>query len=338
MKKIFIIATLLATFLVSCKKENNVTAESTAPERVSLSVGLANQELSLETKATISETNEKTIKSLQVLVFNSDGKLDAYGKGTSASLTLSTTTGQKDIYAVVNGENLSSVTTKAAFLATKSLLTNNTLSTASATDGLEMIGSVSQNITAASNVSITVNRLVARLSINGVKTRFSAPAYANATFKVKKAYLVNCAGDINFGKTAAPTLWLNKMANSGTEAPELTYHAYSTPVSVTNNTAPVSTPDLNFYTYQNNTNTDVSGGTWSARKTRIVIEAELAGEIVYYPITISNIEPNKTYTVTELTITRRGSSNPDIPVVSYDCTYNVVVGDWTSAFSGPETV
>ena len=66
---------------------------------------------------------------------------------------------------------------------------------------------------------------------------------------------------------------------------------------------------------------------WSARYTRLVVEATLGGEVMYYPVSLPEVLPNSAYEVT-LRVTRRGSPDPDIPVTGVAAEFKVDVQDW----------
>ena len=109
------------------------------------------------------------------------------------------------------------------------------------------------------------------------------------------------------------------------DAPTFTYEELSSPIKL-----PYSstwTADKYFYCYPNPTETDSSEETWSARRTRLVLEATLGGEVMYYPVTLPVIEPNSSYEVT-VKITRRGSPSPDIPVTGIAAEFSVDVQNW----------
>ena len=138
-------------------------------------------------------------------------------------------------------------------------------------------------------------------------------------------FITNVAGDINFGETASPTVWYNKMAYSSEQAA----FTYDAPASALANNASYSTAH-SFYAYPNPTVDDAEGGSWSARHTRLVIKVTLGTDVYYYPITLPALEANKSYEIDELILTRPGSDNPDKPVSFQDCTFQVNVVGWTT--------
>ncbi len=88
-----------------------------------------------------------------------------------------------------------------------------------------------------------------------------------------------------------------------------------------------------YYCYPNSTAKDSSDATVTTdedfvpRYTRLVLEAEIKGTLYYYPVSVPNIESNKNYEVS-LTITRLGSSHPDIPFYSEDQGFKINIKSW----------
>ena len=327
MKNLFSVAAVAASFMImSCNKANvPVPEEGLSDEKVELHVGLEGMPRGTKTTSTAGEAK---INSLQVFLFRTDGDLDAYGKAESGSVKVSTTTGMKDIFALVNAPDMSGVTKKAELLASVSELSANSLT------NFEMAGDISKEISASVSVTVPVKRIVGRVGIDRITNRFSAPAYQDAEFIVKRIYLVNVAGDINYGLTEAPAKWYNKVEYKA-ELPTLTADEQINK-SIAYNEG--MTGSHYYYCYPNPTSRDTNGGDWTPRYTRLVVETTLDGKTYYYPIDIPGIERNKTYTVTNLTITRPGSLDPDIPVTSYECTFGVEVQDWDTGFSKEDQI
>ena len=106
-----------------------------------------------------------------------------------------------------------------------------------------------------------------------------------------------------------------------------------------------------FYAFPTGTTDDHFGGSsFSARRTRLIVECEYNGSTCYYPITLPGLNPdssrgvlerNKVYTITNLTLTRPGSPDPDTPgdqVSSIQtCTFNITVQPWINGQTYTET-
>ena len=176
-------------------------------------------------------------------------------------------------------------------------------------------------------MEISVNRLASRIVVSKVTKAFKSTALNSLTFKIKRMYLVNASGEAKYGSPSTPVTWYNQKAfdeNLPDKLKALMFDNVDATVSSS------YTTKHTFYCYPNNTQTDVNDGEqFSARFTRLVIEAELGGEVCYYPINLPNLESNKSYNISEIEITKPGSTSPDEPVTAVDCKITLVVNDWT---------
>lgn len=306
-------------FLMSCTKDSVSTVDPSSSEAACpLTVGIRGSAATRST--TISADDEVRVSTLQVLVFRPDGALDAYGTVSDASeLTLSCTSGERTVYALVNAPTLSGVSTLRDFLATSTLLSDNSAS------AFQMVGSRTVTLPQAATVTIDVRRLVSRISLRKVTRAFVSPSLSAKSFTVDEVYVINVAGDNTFSLDAAPSVWYNKRAYGG-EMAAFTHDAPAAPLADGSSYTTVH----NFFAYPNPTDVDSSESTWSARHTRLVIKATLGTDTYYYPITLPALEPNRSYEIDNLTITRPGSDDPDVPVSFEDCTFDLNVVGWTA--------
>lgn len=319
----FATAFAVASILASCQNELENQTDY-AGQMVELNVALQGPDI--VSKATsIIGSNETKVSKLQVFVLDSQGTVESYKSVSASSLTLSTTTGSKELYALVNSPDCATVKNKTELLAAVSNFSDNSL------DSFAMVGSTKKTITSTdANAVIPVKRLVARISIGKITAAFSSPALAAKEFTVKKIYLINVAGDSNYGVSAAPSVWYNKMKYESSSVDSMTYDGGIN--AVVTSSAPHDVLHT-FYCYPNPTANDANAGTWSPRHTRLVIETTLGDKTYYYPITMPVIERNKTYSVTELVVTRPGSDDPDKPVSTEECTYSVSVEEWETGLA-----
>ena len=307
-KSIFAFAAALAA-LVACNKNEATPMQPQNQESLvpcELTVGISGA----MTKATgVTTDNEVKVNKLQIFVFRGDD-LDAYASVENAKeLTLSCTAGEREVYALVNAPDYSSVPGKAALLAKVSELSANTLT------NFEMVGSKSVTLPQTGTVSIDVNRIASRVVLKKITRNFTSAALQALDFTVDAIYLVNVAGNTSYDLTAAPSTWYNIAENKG----ELASLLADTP------TAPIAQgqaydTDHTFYAYPN----DLAVNT-----TRIVIETTLGTSKYYYPINLPEMAANKSYEIEEVVLTRPGSDNPDEPVSFADATFSINVIDWT---------
>ena len=325
-KMIFKTAGTLAMFsLCACEMTLPENAETTlSQERVPVRVSVSGT----GTKVT-DVGNEAAINNLQVFAFRSDGTLDAYSSYEGKELTLDCTVGQREFVAVANAGDLSKITTRSQLQSARSKLEDNSVS------GLVMTGSASKTLAESKNtVSISVSRLAARVSIRKITNGITIPGYASVPLVVKGIYLTNVAGDRPYVGSGTPSVWLNKLGNQG-DFP-LLLHSGTLSASVSKGNS-YSTAHY-FYCYPNTTSSDSSSSSWTPRYTRLVVEASLSGKTYYYPVSIPTIEANHTYDITELKITKLGSSSADQPVKTGSMTVTIQVKDWEKGSSTTVTI
>ena len=340
----------IAAIVCSCEPENDCLPcqeEKTATLNVSLDF-----ENDTQTKATsyvTSQTYETSVNNVQILVFDSTGALNAYvdADKSVAGITINTTAGSKTVWAVVNGPDLSSVTT-AAVLSSKAIDLGDNSTTASA--GFVMAGSTTCTVSSSTTTAIiTVNRFVSRVALAKV-TNSLPDSYGSLT--VNNVTLTNVVGNQNLAGAATPSTWYNKMGRKDgatassqiidgssylASCPTLTFKSISSSVANGSSLTP-STPYL-LYCYPNSTTTDATGwaSSFTARKTRLVVTATISGTKYYYPVVIDTPQRNTAYTV-ELTITGLGSTDPDKPVQKGTISAIVSVQGWASGAVYEETI
>lgn len=326
MKKTITAILLLPLALAGCHKQEPETPADGLTSEVTVEV----TDEAATRVTSVSAGDETRIQSLQVAVFGRDGQVEAYARSSGSTLTLNITCGTgKQFRAAVNcAADLSTAGTAAQWDATTVRLQD------CAKDRLPMYGYLTRDITADTRVSINVSRLVARVSVSSVKRSFEAPSLAAKTFSIRSVYLINAAGSTTLAG-GAPSLWLNRGRLEGGTADALLCDA-NINTSLTNG----SSYDVahSFYCCPNPTSSDSQGGTWSARRTRLVVEAQLDGVTMYYPVTLPQIQPNRTYTVSSLVITGKGASSPDAVIEKSTVSATVTIKDWASGATYTEKI
>ena len=346
--------------LTSCNKdivsENipNMPQEQVSEGQMILSLDFPE---AIQTKAvtayTTAQTYESQVNSVQILVFDSAGKIDKYynaGKTTSG-ISISTVTGAKTVWAVVNGPDLSSCGTMSALQSTAITLGGNNSTTAST--GFIMAGSASCTVgTSTVNCAITVSRFVSRVALVSVTNSLPA-SYGSLT--VNCAYLSNVVGNQNMAGNASAATWYNKFgrADESTQVsshiidgstykascPDLTYKSISGTAAVGASHTP-STPYL-FYCFPNSSTTAPAAfsTSFAAQRTVLVVKATVGGTAYYYPVVLDDAAParNSSYTV-GLTITGPGSTDPNQPVAKGNMSASITVSPWASGAVYNETI
>ena len=137
-------------------------------------------------------------------------------------------------------------------------------------------------------------------------------------------YAINVVGSQNLAGAAGSAPSLNVGSDKG-EVPALLSKTVNR--SISNGAAYTPAVPHLFYGYAN------AGAT----KTRLVVEADIAGRTYYYPVTMTSLERNKAYTVA-LTIRNLGSDDPDKPVEKGSVSVSISVAGWETGTSYDETI
>lgn len=303
-KKVFL-AALAAVAFTGCNEKEVGLMEEQGREKVQLTVRLPQ----VETKATGSPKDAQ-VNDAQIFIFDRNGIYETSAQGRGATVALTCTTGEKHIVALVNAPVQMSVKNIADLRARESDLKDCGL------ESIVMAGETTETLTASSTVTMSVERLAAKVSIAQIKPEFSLSQHRDLPFKVKAIYLINAAGKRAFLSANTPTTWYNKGSYIAATSPSFLYDAVSSDVIAQGESY---TNEHFFYCYPNATDT----------KTRLVVEAEIGGFIYYYPITLDEVAPNTSYAY-NLTITRLGSDSPDVPVQDGVVKFTVTVKDWTA--------
>ena len=259
---------------------------------------------------------EDAVEDLQIFVFGLNGQLQAYGHAEDDELTLTCTTGDKRVAAIVNAPLVgSNVTDETSLNALSSSFSENAVSR------FVMSGMETKKIESTGTVTVPVSRLVSKVVLTGVKNNFELDQHKGLDFKIKSAFLINTPKDRKFFSVSSPTGWINKgvsdisqiISSSGT----MMYQALNSDKVAHGSTY---APDCSLYCYPNPL---TSGMT----PTYLVVEATLGNALYYYPVDLPAMEANKCYNVA-LTVCRPGSSSPDVPVEKRDVLFDVQVKPW----------
>ena len=321
---------------LACSKENPSEQAAQQTQMATLEVNVSE---GVTTRATsVNDANIGTAeRDIQVLVFNSEGDLLAYGanEDSSTKVSLSIPTGTVECYAVVNSyDDLSVIATKTIFLKHISHLKDNDPTR------MEMLGSVTKSVVAGENsVSIAVKRFASKVQIDKITPAFTAPAHRAMEFKLTGIYLINVNGTCPYTMvpTAASesTSWYNKRKYVSGDCNHLITDKFSTHVIMQTSAGevtPYSTPHY-LYCYPNPVTTDVSTTTWSERISRLVVETMLGGTTYYYSVNIPTPQCNTVYQITNMKITGIGTDTPDAVVQKGSLSVSLTVTDWSTGFS-----
>ena len=321
MKKILYFLAAAAAATVSCTQE---TQQPEIPSEgvINISIDYGGTTTRAETADTSPLEYETAIRKVDILVFNDKGQLNRYFPAGTAlnDIKFSVSTGEKDIWTVINGPDLSSVVRSADIKALKTYLKDNIRSGEG--QGFVMAGHVSRKVMPSpseNEITIDVHRFATRVALKKLAVNLPS-AYESVT--IKNVMLTNVVANQNLEGTAAPEEWYNKKGqtegddiidgSTGREAecPDMTFKAVGTDVK-NSGFLPLDTPWY-FYGYPNPTAVDATeaDGSFKEEQTRLVVTAEIEGKIYYYPVTLPTFNRNTAYEV-ELTIEGMGTDDPD---------------------------
>lgn len=341
-KRFSILCVFVATslFAISCNKnlDQEVSVPATSDAQLyEVSVTVDPNCVEPNVKSDINPSaSEKSYTNAYILAYNkTTGALVDYKAWSGSSVKFSLDKGTYTFYAVLNyGSDVTSAASSINNLLNLKATLKKDL------NGFEMIGHSDITVPATDPCSITVKRVTAKVVMQNVKINFESQVLASSTFILKNVFIINAVGDDSFanadnGTAYTPTVWYNQLKYVSGDCNNYLYAG-----GINKTIAQGATYGVNktFYVYPNATETDKHNGSFSARKTRIILEATINGETCYYPLTFASIGANKVYTVKSITITRKGIANPDDVWDDGSGTGSVIIGDWTEGGEYDETL
>ena len=338
MKKFLYFSLVALLAVAACDK--NVHPIDTPEQAVDTATGNVTVSLNtLEpplTKAPAGSAAESKINSVHVFIFDrASGKreTDRYEQvsGTVSgtyTMTLTSLTGLKEVWAVVNAPRITNVENVNALKQKVSDLGENAVTNLLMSGFNDNVNVLETNANIASeagvvtNAAINVCRLGARITLSNITVDFRNTDLEGADFAVTGLYLKNVVGNIRLdGLSSGIDLnWysLKNQANVSAAPANIQALTKDMPLSIPCNSAGTQTAmGYAWYVYPNPTTVtqdshadDVS----TPRCTRLVIKAHLGGtsvggahnEDTYYVFTIPEIKRNYAYNISSLTITMRG--------------------------------
>lgn len=308
-------AAIAVVAFAACEKNYNDEI-ALKEEKVTLQVSVPMS----ETKAT-GTLNEGKVDDYQVFVYSvNTGLLEAYSCSERSEVTISCTTGSKEIVVLANAPKLDHLVKLSDMKAARSSFADNSIG------HLVMEGQKTVELTASSKVEVSLKRIVSKIRLVKVETDFEIEAYNSLKFELVSAFLINVPADkIYLSASSDPSLWYHKL-DFDKSAP-----CYALLYDDLGNFNLEHDGEYNvshcFYSYPNPVISDSSSSTWSPRFTRLVIEARLGGVKCYYPIPLSELKQNTAYDVS-LTVKRPGTSGPNDDMQKSGVTFSIKVVDW----------
>ncbi len=276
---------------------------------------------------------------IDLFVFNNDElrRIDAYQRVSGGDIKAASRVGEKLLVAIANSpcsmDDWRRIGSYAALTEELSLLSDE--------DPNEPIMSAQVEITAGANkvYELDLQRLMSKVRINTICADFNGTEYDGEPLTNVKIYLTNVNASCTVMKEEdfRPEMLVNQgrldlLSLRDFKVADMLYREI--PSEFTPN---VTYLDLDLYCYPN----DAEEETYASPFTRLVIEGEIGGITCYYPITVnreengvcfgtdgSGIGRNCLYEF-DISLSRFGTSDPDIPVNKGDVTVNCRVLPFT---------
>jgi len=273
-------------------------------------------------------------ESLQVLAFDTSGKLAAYSAGSGTRTLRLRKSASYDILALVGCPDVDR-----AGMSTLEAVSSTGMDLAAYNDpssGFAASASARISPVGSGSLSLQASRYVCRIRLVSVENRLP-PSMGSVS--LQNAFLSNVVAHQTIG--AEGSGWLNPMGratgnpvvesqvidgdNYLASAPGLTFHGYG-------RTLPYGTTvtlDSDFYCYPNPSAADAQGfsATMGSRYTRLVLTTLTAGSMRYYPISIPLPERNTSYDVS-VVISNLGSEDPDKTLSTGAMTTSMTISEW----------
>ena len=360
MKKTLLIV-LAGSLLFSCQKNQGspdpVATEGPSGQLV-VNIGAP------ETKSDNTALKDYQINSYQVFVFDATGKkeTDRYASLSTSpsqnnvSVTITTRTGAKTVYAIVNSPRLA-FGTLASLESHLSDLNENTHT------NLVMSGKNGITVTeydknkngevAPQTLDIDIKRLASMIQLDAVTVDFRNTSLEGGSFTIQEIYLKNVVGRAPLGVSGSPgtgmplllvdtdhtnyDYWYNKLTKQVTGAPSVTYDSFTKTCTVAGVATSVA-HDL--FAYPNKTDGDSTDNTFSQRKTRLVIKAHVTASTysspavdqdTYYTFDLPVLVANSVYKIGNINITMLGKDDDtdDTKSLAGRITPTITVDPWT---------
>ena len=170
---------------------------------------------------------------------------------------------------------------------------------------------------------VTLRPMLAKITLRSIACEFSERPYAGEKLQDVRAYLTYVSQECRpFAPEEPPSSWLNagRLDEAGTAA---LAHPETVLQSLAASLGGRIYPSAGFYGYPNPSD----GTEFGNPVTRLVIEGKLRGTTYYYPIDLPGLEADVQYRM-DVTLTRAGTTDPDIPAVAGSIRLESQVLDW----------
>ena len=313
MIKKFCFAAMAAVAAIGCcEKDVELPEYESEDELVTFSVSVPG----LQTKS-VGDADEKKVNNLQVIVFNKHGLYETSVSGRGTALSLTCTAGEKRMVALVNADTEEGLANYEELAGRPVYLKD-----AGVAD-LVMLGDSTLTVAANKPINLDVKYLSSKIVLESVKLDFSNQQHKDLSFTIKSVFLTNVAGDRKYIAESEPSIWFHPGNYDKQNTLPFLYDSLTAGHSLAN--GETYDTDHFFYCYPNLTDTN----------TRLVIEAEIGGQIYYYPIVLDQVLPNNQYSY-NVVLTRLGADSPDASLDRSVYTLKITMKDWKANSSTVE--
>lgn len=296
---------------------------------------------------------DNTVNTLEVLIFRNGeadrGRFETYQMfdaerlaGGLEGLEVKATTGPKIIYVVCNSHRDDAFKGMASLDDFRRYEAD--LKKENCRDFI-MVGSAEATLATTTSVTVNVDRLISRVVLSDVHTKFDGTPLEGKVLTDVKAYLINVRANKLMAENrdceSIDYVNLTRYDGASCEGAAMPGMFYEEVAGIVDGDNALKAPEY-FYAFENVIEEeDPDALSWF---TRLVIEAKLDGVTYYYPINVNRakfgyvesdvfrqgIERNKSYEL-RVEITRIGSDDPNTPIEYGTLVVNAVVNDWVVA-------
>ena len=343
MKRMILILTAALSVLCTLSACRKSASPSPADGQLSGPTGVIRIDIGIPaTKSDDGALKDYQINTVQVLVFDGDGRkeTDHYEAlsspaQNSTSLTITTRTGAKTVYAVLNSPRLKESTLDGLQEHLSDLGENSHTNLVMSGKNAITVTEYDRNKdsgAAPQTMSVSVKRLASMIQLDQVTVDFRNTALEGGSFTIREIYLKNVVGKAPLGVSGSQGSGMplplpddrhtnyDNWYNKGTlqaGAPAVTFDEWTTSCSVEGAATTIS---RDLFAYPNKTAGDSTSDTFSQRRTRLVIRAHVTASAnttpavdqdTYYTFDLPVLVANSIYRITNINITMLGKDSDD---------------------------
>lgn len=350
-----LLMTVVAIAVVSCRRDDGAltgpTVKSAGAEVVNVTFTLGMDEPT--TKATAASAYEGqvgapgngVVKNLAVFLWQGT-ELKGYAYSdilNNRSLSIGVAPGNYDVYAMVNTVSEPSWSSNKTNFAAQRF--DGTVTTASnynyytfnpvAGQGfVPMKGSLSGVSISSANtaVSIPVKRQLSRIDVGDIINGMAETTELGKELRLEALYISNVVTK----NVSSPVYYFNDGVLGST------YSSYSAIYeSIPYDSQLLAKGDTlsgtHYFYVPHNANAVQYGSYGGAQQMKLVLKVNLGGETCYYPVPLGAVTVNRRYTIPAVTITRRGTDNPNGQLLTSMANFTLNVADWVESSQGEKS-